>query len=80
MRRWRLTSGPTKVMRMPVSIRQAQEDDAVACGRIIHAAFAAVGAQHNFPPDFPSAEIATNIAGMLIGHSGFYGIVAEHEG
>jgi predicted N-acetyltransferase YhbS len=67
-------------MRMPVSIREAQESDAAACGRIIHAAFSAVAGQHNFPSDFPSAEIATNVAAMLIGDRGFYGIVAEHEG
>lgn len=67
-------------MRMPVSIREARENDAAACGRIIHAAFATVAEQHNFPADFPSAEVATNVAAMLIGHPGFYGIVAEHDG
>jgi hypothetical protein len=43
------------------------------CGRIICAAFAAIVHQHNFPHDFPSAEIATGFASMLIAHPGFYG-------
>jgi predicted N-acetyltransferase YhbS len=65
---------------MTVSIREAQPVDAAACGRIVHAAFAAIGAQHNFPPDFPSVEVAAGIVSMLIGHPGLYAIVAEHEG
>jgi predicted N-acetyltransferase YhbS len=65
---------------MPVTIRSAEAADAAECGRIIHAAFAAIADQHNFPRDFPSAEVATGLASMLIGHPGFYGVVAEQDG
>jgi predicted N-acetyltransferase YhbS len=65
---------------MTVSIRDAQMADAAECGRIIHAAFATVAAQHNFSPDFPSTELAAGVAAMLIAHPGFYGVVAEHNG
>lgn len=65
---------------MPISIRGARKTDASECGRIMHAAFAAVAAHHNFPPDFPSAEVAGEVASILIGHPGFYGVVAEHDG
>jgi predicted N-acetyltransferase YhbS len=65
---------------MPVTIRSAEAADAAECGRIIHAAFAAIADQHNFPRDFPSAEVATGVASMLIGHPGFYGVVAEQDG
>jgi predicted N-acetyltransferase YhbS len=65
---------------MTVSIRDAQAADAAECGRIIHAAFATVAAQHNFSPDFPSTELASGVAAMLIAHPGFYGVVAEHNG
>jgi predicted N-acetyltransferase YhbS len=65
---------------MTVSIRMAKKSDAVECGRIIHSAFAAIAAHHNFPPDFPSAEVATGVASMLIDHPRFYGIVAETDG
>ena len=64
---------------MSVSIREAQATDAAECGRIIHAAFATIAAQHNFPPDFPSAEVATGIVSMLISHPGFHGVVAETD-
>jgi hypothetical protein len=51
---------------MPVTIREARESDAAECGRIIYAAFATIAAEHNFPRDFPSVEIATGVASMLI--------------
>jgi hypothetical protein len=41
---------------MPVTIREAREGDAPES--IIYAAFATIAAEHNFPRDFPSAEIA----------------------
>ncbi len=75
----RYSNGRGKTL-MTVSIRMAQKGDAVECGRIIHSAFAAIAAHHNFPPDFPSAEVATGVASMLIDHPRFYGIVAEPEG
>ncbi len=65
---------------MPISIRGARATDASECGRIMHAAFATVAAQYNFPPDFPSAEVASETAAILIGHPGFYGVVAEYDG
>jgi GNAT superfamily N-acetyltransferase len=65
---------------MSVSIRSAQTTDAVECGGIIYAAFATIAAAHNFPPDFPSAKVATGVASMLIAHPGFYGVVAWSDG
>lgn len=60
--------------------RPAAAGDAAACGRIMYAAFAAIAGEHNFPPDFPSAEIAGGLAAMLIANPGFYGVVAEEGG
>ena len=65
---------------MAVTLRPAAADDAAECGRIICAAFAAIADQHNFPRDFPSAEVAVGLASMLIDHPGFYGVVAEQDG
>jgi GNAT superfamily N-acetyltransferase len=65
---------------MTLMIRTATAADTAECGRIIHAAFAAIADQHNFPHDFPSAEVATRLASMLIAHPGFYGVVAEQDG
>jgi len=63
-----------------VVIREAAAADAVGCGRILYAAFAAIANQHNFPPDFPSVAVATDVVSMLIAHPGFHGLVAEEDG
>jgi predicted N-acetyltransferase YhbS len=65
---------------MTLAIRPAAATDAPECGRIIHAAFAAIADQHNFPRDFPSVEVATGLASTLIAAPGFYGVVAEQDG
>jgi predicted N-acetyltransferase YhbS len=65
---------------MTPTIRPATVPDAAECGRIIHEAFAAIADRHNFPRDFPSAEVATGVASMLIADPGFYGVVAELDG
>jgi GNAT superfamily N-acetyltransferase len=65
---------------MAIAIRRAAAADAAECGRIICEAFGAIADQHNFPRDFPSVEIATRVAAMLIAHPGFYGVVAERDG
>jgi predicted N-acetyltransferase YhbS len=63
-----------------VTIRGAVAADAAECGRIVYAAFAAIANQHNFPPDFPTVAVATDVASMLIAHPGFHGLVAEEDG
>ena len=65
---------------MAVTIREAVAADAAECGRILYAAFAAIANQHNFPPDFPSVAVATDVTSMLIAHPGFHGLVAEEGG
>jgi predicted N-acetyltransferase YhbS len=65
---------------MAIAVRPAKPTDAAECGRIIHAAFAAIADEHNFPSDFPSAAAATGLASMLIGLPGFYSVVAEADG
>ena len=63
-----------------VAIRKATPEDAVECGRICHAAFAQINCKHGFPPDFPSAEVATGLLSFLFGHPRFYCVVAEARG
>ena len=63
-----------------MNIRDADKADAQMCGRILHDAFKNLAERHNFPPDFPSPEVATGLASMLIGAPGFYGVVAEEAG
>lgn len=61
-------------------LRPAVPSDAAACGQICYDAFRAINDAHGFRPDFPSPEIAAGLLGMLIGHPGFHGVVAERDG
>ena len=65
---------------VPVSIRRAKQEDAVACGRICYEAFRQINAEHNFPPDLPDAEFAAKLLGMMFSHPKFYCVVAEVDG
>lgn len=65
---------------MQVRIRRARPEDAAELGRICFEAFTAISEAHNFPPDIPSAEVATGFLSMLISDPGFYGVVGEVEG
>ena len=57
------------------TLRAGTIEDAKECGRIIFEAFHTIG-----PPDFPSVEVATFVARMLLSHPGFYSVVAELDG
>jgi predicted N-acetyltransferase YhbS len=65
---------------MTIVLRPARPDDAEACGRICHAAFTRINAEHNFPPDFPDAATAVGLLSMIFAHPGFYAVVAERDG
>ena len=62
---------------MPITIRRAEAADAAKCGAILYSAFLKVADEHNFPPDFPSVEVAIDVVSMLLAHPGFYGLVAQ---
>ena len=65
---------------MSIALRAAKPEDAEACGRICYEAFKAIANQHNFPPDFPSADIAVGFLTMMLGTPGIYAVVAERDG
>jgi GNAT superfamily N-acetyltransferase len=65
---------------MDIILRPGTPGDAVACGLICFEAFKSISSQHNFPMDFPSAEVSTDLMSMLLSHSGFYAVVAERDG
>ena len=65
---------------MDLQIRPAADGDAVACGRIIYEAFKGISGRHNFPPDFPTAEAATQFADQFIRDPQVFGVVAEGGG
>lgn len=65
---------------MNVALRSARHDDAQASGAICFEAFKAIAEQHNFPPDFPSPEVAAGLVSSLISDPHVYSVVAESEG
>lgn len=63
-----------------IELRPPTLDDAEELGRICFEAFRAIAERHNFPPDFPSPEIAATVLSSLISHPDIYGVVAQREG
>jgi predicted N-acetyltransferase YhbS len=57
--------------------RPGRIEDADKVGKIIFEAFSAVANKHNFPPDFPSVDVAKGLASSLLSNPRFYSIVAE---
>lgn len=65
---------------MELTLRPGTPEDAEACGRICFEAFGTLAARHSFPTDFPAPEAGVGLATMLLGHPGFYSVVAEADG
>ncbi|WP_372723848.1 GNAT family N-acetyltransferase [Immundisolibacter sp.] len=65
---------------MNPTLRPARPEDADVCGEICYEAFKAIAEQHNFPPDFPSPQVAVDLLRMLLAHPEFYAVVAEADG
>lgn len=65
---------------MSLRLRAPGVEDLEALGRICYQAFHSINTRHGFPPDFTSVEMATGLIAMMIGHPGFYGVVAERDG
>ncbi len=63
-----------------IVLRRGQVEDADACGVICYEAFKAIAEAHNFPPDFPSAEIAIGLMASVLGRGDVYSVVAEGDG
>ncbi len=63
-----------------VTIRRAQPADAEVCGRICYEAFTTLNERHNFPPDFPSPEVAIQVLSSVFSNPGFFCVVAEKSG
>lgn len=64
---------------MDLKLRPGTPEDAEACGRICYEAFTAIATKHSFPPDV-AADTAVGLISMLLGHPGFYSVVAESNG
>jgi predicted N-acetyltransferase YhbS len=65
---------------MNVTLRPGNSEDAQRCGVICYEAFKTIAEQHNFPPDFPSPAVATELLAWLLAHPGVYAVIAELDG
>ncbi|HEX8747222.1 MAG TPA: GNAT family N-acetyltransferase [Pyrinomonadaceae bacterium] len=57
-----------------------KREDVETCGRICYEAFKSIAERHNFPPDFPSPEVAAGLLSQLLSRDDIYSVVAEVEG
>jgi predicted N-acetyltransferase YhbS len=62
---------------MKTVFRSGTASDATACGAICYEAFKAIAEHHNFPPDFPSADIAVSLLSMALSRADVYSVIAE---
>ena len=65
---------------MTTQVRSAEPSDIPACGQAMYEAFRGIAEQHNFPPDFPSAEVAGGLLSMMLKAPDFDAFVAEEDG
>src|SRR5262249_26192036 len=65
---------------MTLTLRAAVPADARPCGVICYEAFKNIAERYNFPPELPHVDVAIGLLTRLLGHSGFYGVVAELDG
>jgi GNAT superfamily N-acetyltransferase len=61
-------------------LRAGTLEDAETLGLICYEAFKGIADQHNFPPDFPSPEIAVGLVSSLLSRDDVYSVVAEVDG
>jgi predicted N-acetyltransferase YhbS len=71
---------PVNPIQDNITLRPGGPDDAPACGKICYEAFKAISEDHNFPPDFPSAEAAVGMMNAILSSWRVYSVVVESEG
>ncbi len=62
---------------MNLTLRKGRSDDAESCGRICYEAFRCISARHNFPEDFPNAQVATGLMSHILTRDDVYSVIAE---
>lgn len=65
---------------MNLTLRPGRAEEAPVCGAICYHAFASLAARHNFPPDFPTPEVAIGVLSHLLADDQVYSVVAEADG
>ena len=62
---------------MNLRLRRGTLEDANECGAICYQAFKTIAEAYHFTPDFPSTVVPVELLTWMLGHAGFYGVVAE---
>ncbi|MET4805061.1 GNAT superfamily N-acetyltransferase [Limibacillus sp. MBR-115] len=62
------------------TLRPGQPNDAAACGKICYHAFKAIAERHDFPPDFPSIDVAQGLLAYTLSSPAIRSVVAEMAG
>jgi predicted N-acetyltransferase YhbS len=65
---------------MNLTLRRGKLEDAKACSAICYEAFKTIAEAHRFTPDFPSVDVPVELLTWMLGHAGFYVVVAELGG
>ena len=65
---------------MNLRLRPGSIEDAKLCGSICYDAFTTIAQKHNFPPDFPSPDVAIGLITSMLSNPGFYSVIAEVDG
>jgi GNAT superfamily N-acetyltransferase len=65
---------------MNLVLRKGRPEDAAILGEICYRAFSTLAMAHGFVPDVPNANVAAGMMTGLIGHDGFFNVVAELAG
>ncbi len=65
---------------MNLTLRRGKLEDAKLCGAICYEAFKTIAEAHHFTPDFPSVDVPVELLTWMLGHAGFYAVVAELGG
>ena len=63
-----------------IEFRTTHATDIPACGEAMYEAFRDVAERHNFPPDFPSPEVACGLLNVLLEAPDVDSFVAEQDG
>ena len=65
---------------MDIHLRSASLEDAQIFGEICYRSFKSIADQYNYPPDFPSPEVAAGLYSNLLAHPKFSSLAAELDG
>lgn len=71
---------PTTTLATEPVLRPGKPEEAATLAAICFDAFAAIADAHNFPRDFPSAEVAEPMMNFLLSSPAIYSVVAEEGG